>query len=78
MTRARSECLLAHAARVQAAACSDPPEPREPAAHEPDWAAEAAERAARLAAQEVDVERSARALADLPRRRGTSTGRPKR
>lgn len=63
--------LLAHADRVRRAS-SDPPEPREPAAHEPglDWAAEAAERAARLAAQQVDVERSARALADLPRRRG--------
>lgn len=68
--------LLAAADRVRRA-CPDPPEPREPSAHEPrlDWAAEAAERAAWLAAQQVDVERSARALADLPRRRGAA---PKR
>lgn len=91
MTRACSERLLAAAARVQAAACSDPDppaaavvtmvttgeEPREPATHVA-WAAEAAERRRILAVQEVEVERSARALAALPRRRGTSTGRPKR
>lgn len=74
MTRTSAQ-VLAAADRVRRA-CSDPdpPEPREPAAQS-TWAAEAAERRRILAAQEAEAERTDRALAALPRRRGPA---PKR
>lgn len=78
MTATTSQELLAAADRVRDAATEETV--RNPAQKsEPHRAsADAAARAAWLAAQQADVERSARTLADLPRRRGTSTGRPKR